>query len=215
MCATVNGLMSLARQENSNGLADARDRRPSSLTGPTRLILSLAWLVLLFGVVSPAHGQQTEEYRVKAAFLFHFIQFVDWPAEGSGDENKPITVCTVGGDPFDGDLEATLKGKSIGARPIQIRHLKKPEEVQACQVVFVSGGERKKVLLALDPFKNPAILTVGEDDVFIKQGGMIGFCTDRSNKVRFDVNVDAATHAKLKVSSRLLALARTVIGSHP
>jgi len=210
----VNGHLSLARQEDSVGMAAARDRRPRSLKGKVSPMLSLALFVLILLFLDAAHGQQPEEYRVKAAFLFHFIQFVDWPADGSGDQNRPITICTVGRDPFDGDLETTLKGKSIGARPLQIRHLKRPEEIQACQAVFITGGEWRQDFLALAPLKNPPILTVGEDNDFVKQGGMIGFCME-SNKIRFDVNVDAASRANLKVSSRLLALARTVIGAHP
>jgi hypothetical protein len=172
----------------------------------------MAWLLL---TAVPARAQQAEEYRVKAAFLYHFIQLIDWPPQGQGEEKKPITVCAFGKDPFDGDLEATLQGKTIGLRPLHVRHLKASEDMQACQVLFVPDGERKRVFLALDPLKNLPILTVGEDEDFVKRGGMIGFGMDGANKLRFDVNVDAASRAGLKVSSRLLVLARNVIGSHP
>ena len=96
-----------------------------------------------------------------------------------------------------------------------MRHLKQPVEVEGCQVVFIDSSARKQVFLLLVSLNQPAILTVGENSDFAKQGGMIGFCMDDDNKVRFDINVDAASRARLKVSSRLLLLAKTVIGSHP
>jgi hypothetical protein len=173
----------------------------------------LALLLVLFAG-DQASAQQTEEYRVKAAFLFHIAQLVDWPATSPGDESKPLTLCTIGQDPFAGDLEATLQGKSIGTHPLQIRHPRQSQDVQGCQVLFVGGQERKHVIPLLASLKDEAILTVGESDDFVKQGGMIGFCMD-NNKVRFDINVDAAARAKLKISSRLLLLAKSVIGNHP
>jgi YfiR/HmsC-like len=178
------------------------------------LQFSMLGVIMLILTLNPAHAQQTEEYHVKAAFLFHFAQLVDWPAQVPGDENNPLTVCTIGKDPFDGDLEATLQGKSVGARPLRIRHLKQPQEVQGCQVLFVGGSERKEVLPLLAVLKDEAVLTVGESNDFVKQGGMIGLYMD-DNKLRFDINVDAASRVKLKISSRLLLLAKSVIGSHP
>jgi hypothetical protein len=171
-------------------------------------------LILLVSRAGPAHAQQSEEYRVKAAFLFHFAQLVDWPPEALGDEKQPLTLCTVGKDPFGGDLEATLQGKSIGARALQVRHLKQVQDAQGCQILFVAGSERKEVASVLAALKEAAVLTVGESEDFVKQGGMIGFSME-NNKLRFDINVEAATRAKLKISSRLLLLAKSVIGSHP
>ncbi len=162
----------------------------------------------------PANGcaQQTEEYRVKAAFLFHFVQLVDWPVPAAGDENKPLTLCTIGQDSFGGDLEITFQGKSIGAHPLQIRHLKQSQEAAGCQVVFIGSRDRKQISSVLAALKDEAVLTVGESDDFAKEGGMIGFSMDKG-KVRFDINVDAAASVKLKISSRLLLLAKSVIGN--
>jgi hypothetical protein len=167
---------------------------------------------LLFAAhVAPA--QQSDEYRVKAAFLFHFAQLVDWPPDTLADKDKAFTLCTIGQDSFGGDLEAALQGKSIGTNPLQIRHLKLPKEVQGCQMVFIGNRERKQIAPLLNILKDEAILTVGESNDFVKQGGMIGFFME-DDKVRFEVNVDAAARAKLKISSRLLLLAKSVIGNH-
>jgi len=215
MCATVTSRLSPERDGIVQSYSAAQERRKHRLTLSTFLAISILGMVFLKSSTRIAHAQQTEEYHVKAAFLYHFVQLVDWPAGAPGEEKKPITVCTIGKDPFDGDLDATLQGKSIGARPLQVRHLKQPEEVQGCQVVFIDGSARKQVFLVLVSLNQPSILTVGESSDFAKQGGMIGFCMDDNNKVRFDINVDAASRARLKISSRLLLLAKTVIGNHP
>jgi hypothetical protein len=176
-----------------------------------------AWLRFLLGAIlfisaaDAGHAQQSEEYRVKAAFLFHFAQLVEWPAEALGDEKNPITLCTFGKDPFGGELETTLQGKSVGTRALRIRHVKQMQEIPGCQLLFVGGNERKELPPLLAALKDAPVLTIGESDDFAKQGGMIGFSMD-NNKVRFDINVDAAGRAKLKISSRLLLLAKSVIG---
>lgn len=196
----------------SNGIVlPAHSKRRVRLIAPVRLLVRL--LLSLFLALMPAGAQpQTEEYRVKAAFLFHFAQLVDWPSDSLGDDKNPLTFCTFGKDPFQGDLDATLQGKSIGSRSLRVRHLKQAQEIQGCQILFLGEGERDQLVPLLAAMKRDAILTVGETDGFVKQGGMIGFCLENS-KVRFDVNVDAAARAKLKISSRLLLLAKNVIGN--
>jgi len=151
---------------------------------------------------------------VKAAFLFHFAQLVEWPADALGDDQNSLTLCTLGKDPFAGDLEIILQGKSVGSRAVRIRHVKQAQEVSGCNLLFVGGNERRELAPLLAALKSVPVLTVGESDDFAMQGGMIGFCTE-NNKLRFDINVDAAGRAKLKISSRLLLLAKTVIGNHP
>jgi hypothetical protein len=185
------------------------NRRSSRATAPPCLILA-AFLFAFAGVVD---AQQSEEYRVKAAFLFHFAQLVEWPAGALGDEKNPMTLCTFGKDPFGGDLESTLQGKAIGTRALRIVHVNQPQETPGCEVLLMGGKDHKEIAAALAALKDQSILTVGESEGFAKQGGMIGFSME-SGKVRFDINVDAAARAKLKISSRLLLLAKTVVGSH-
>ena len=174
-------------------------------------LVAMLGLAALLSASGRGETPEAEEYRVKAAFLYHFAQMVEWPGEAGGDEKKPITLCTIGKDPFGGDLEVTLQGKLIGSRPLAIRHLKDPGEAEACQLLFVPG-DRKQAAQALAALKDSAVLTVGEGEDFLKQGGMIGFTMDSDNKVRFVINVDAASRARLKISARLLMLAKTVMG---
>jgi hypothetical protein len=152
-----------------------------------------------------------EESRLKAAFLFHFAQLVDWPAGALGADTSPLTLCTLGIDTFD-DLEALVPGKLIGTRPLRVLHLRQGQEIQGCQMLFVGNGEHTRVPLLLARLKGAPVLTVGDTEDFVKQGGIIGFCLD-DKKIRFEINLDASQRAGLKISSRLLLLAKSVIGS--
>jgi hypothetical protein len=148
---------------------------------------------------------------VKAAFLFHFAQFVDWPPETYKESTSPLTYCTAGGDPFEGGLDASLKGKTIGGRPVRVLHFKEAGESQGCQILFLGIADKKLVSATLAKLNGSPVLTVGESVNFTKGGGMIGFLLE-DNKVRFEINLEATEHAKLKISARLLALAKTVMG---
>ena len=152
------------------------------------------------------------EYQMKAALLFHFAQFVDWPSETFKDLSDPLTYCTIGDDPFRGALDETLSGKSVGCRPLRIQHFKQPQEIQGCHILFIGAGEQNLLRALLAHVSGHAILTVGESDHFAKEGGIIGFCL-QDNKIRFEINLDPAEKAKLRISAKLLALAKTVMGN--
>jgi uncharacterized protein DUF4154 len=152
---------------------------------------------------------KAEEYHVKAGFLFHFAQLVDWPAGAGGGSD--FVLCTLGDDPFEGQLETTLDGKAIGARPIHILHLKRSQEVRSCQVLFISNSEDQHLPKILGDLGTSAVMTVGEAADFIERGGMIRFVLDQ-DKVRFEINLKAADPTGLKFSSRLLLLAKNVFG---
>jgi hypothetical protein len=160
----------------------------------------------------PAQSNVSSEYQVKAAFLFHFAQFVEWPPETFKDANTPFTYCTIGEDPFHGVLDAGLSGKTIGGRPLRVQHLKAPRETESCQVLFIGDREQRHMEAAMANANGNSVLTVGESIHFANEGGIIGFCLEQ-NKIRFEINLDAAKNAKLKISAKLLALAKTVIGN--
>lgn len=174
----------------------------------------LGLVVLLFQLLVPnsAHAQSNSaEYQLKAAFIFHFAQLVDWPADALGPENRPLILCTTGESALSGVLEATIQGKQIGSRPLDVRHLQEKENPAGCHLLFIVGRDKRRAAAILAKLNNAPILTVGESDDFIQQGGMIGFCL-LENKIRFDINLKAAQRANLKISSRLLLLAKTVVG---
>jgi hypothetical protein len=179
---------------------------------PQIAVIFLATLTILGGGRNVrAQGGAVSEYEVKAAFLFHFAQFVEWPQQTFKNDGEPLVYCTVGDDPFHGGLEAALKGKTIGAHPLQVRHAKRAEDASGCQVIFLGENEKKLLPELLATFERNPVLVVGESEHFAQSGGTIGFCLEE-NKIRFEVNLDAAGKAKLKISSKLLALAKSVIG---
>jgi len=182
----------------------------------TRSVALLAVLlsILLVGSGHGGRAQTTEEeYRIKAAFIFHFAQLVDWPPDTATDTDNSLFLCTLGEDPFRGMLEGTVAGKVIGNRVIRIRHLGRAQDAQTCQILFIGRAQSKRIAQLVAGLRNAPILTVGETAGFLDAGGMICFVLEE-NKVRFEINVQAAESARLKIGSRLLILAEHVTGEN-
>jgi YfiR/HmsC-like len=172
-----------------------------------------AALVASLVVPLPGKGQpESDEYRVKAAFLFHFAQLAQWPVDASAPGSDQMNLCTFGEDPFGGELEKTLDGKMIGSLPIRVRHAKLSADVRGCQILFIAKGERKRLPALLQSVAHEPVLTVGETDDFIRQGGMILLSVE-NDRIRFEINLATAEQAGLKMSAKLLVLAKTVIRS--
>jgi hypothetical protein len=174
-------------------------------------LLAAFFLLLAAAGTRPRAQTAAEEYRVKAAFIFHFAQLVDWPPEKPTGTDNSLLLCTLGEDPFQGMLEGTVAGKAIGNRILRIRHLGEPQEMQACQIVFLGRAQGKRIPMLVATLHNAPVLTVGETAGFLDAGGMIDFLLE-DKKLRFEVNLDAAESADLKIGSRLLVLAQRVVG---
>jgi hypothetical protein len=156
-----------------------------------------------------AQGDNQGEYRVKLAFLYNFAQFVQWPADTFPDSGAPLSICVAGDNPFKGEIEQSLSGRTIGGHPIEVRRLNPEEDPHACQMIFVRASEMKAAPRILASSKGSSTLTVGEAKGFAERGGIINL-TREENKLRFEVNIDAAAQTRLKISSKLLALAKIV-----
>jgi hypothetical protein len=177
-----------------------------------RAIASAALTLCLAGNASVADAQsKADEFHLKAAFIFHFFELVEWPPDALGPDNRPLTLCTLGENPLGGALSAMIEGKMVGTRPVHLRHLGPKPDFQGCQALFVDSDEPTRLPLLIARIKGAPILTVGETEEFVKQGGMIGLCVE-GKKVRLEINQDASLRAGLKISSRLLLLAKNVIG---
>jgi YfiR/HmsC-like len=158
----------------------------------------------------PARAQPaTEEYKVKAAFLFHFAQLVDWPAYALNAEDQSLNLCVFDDEPRRQELQRSLEGKLIGARVLHVRLLNQPQAVQGCNILFLSRDEGRRQETILRSLSGHPVLTVGETDNFLSDGGMIQLRLE-GDKVRFDINAGAADSSHLKISSRLLLLATSV-----
>jgi YfiR/HmsC-like len=151
------------------------------------------------------------EYEVKAAFLYNFTRFVEWPSEALRDPGASFVIAIVGRDPFGAVLDETVAGKTAGGRPIEVRRVPRVEEAREAQIVFVSSSERSNIAAILKELERPGILTVGDTDGFAMKGGAINF-TMQARKVRFEINPVVTEQAGLKVSSQLLKLATLVAG---
>jgi hypothetical protein len=168
-----------------------------------QLAVALA-LALAMPISIPA--QAVGEYEVKAAFLFNFTRFVDWPPSSG---SSPFCIGIAGDDPFGDALEEVVKGRFAGGHAIVVKHIKPGEESAACEIVFVSGADARKMRAALGRLQHAAVLTVGEGPDFCHSGGVIAFQVEE-NKVRLEINPEAAQRARLQISSKLLSLATLV-----
>jgi hypothetical protein len=148
------------------------------------------------------------EYQVKAAFLYNFARFVEWPQDAVGPTDA-FRICIVGEDPFGDLLDQAVHGKTVHDRPVEVVH---PDDVDVirCHIVFFASSGAPALPRILTALGGRGILTVGETEDFTRAGGVIAMRVEES-KVRFDVNVDAAQRAGLRVSSQLLKLASRVI----
>lgn len=150
------------------------------------------------------------EYEVKAAFLFNFTKFVEWPPAAFIDEHSQLKICVLGENPFGKTLHS-LMGEEVGGRRLSLMRLESLNNLESCHVLYVSRSERDRLGQILAGVRNAPVLTVGDMPGFIDQGGMINFILEGS-KVRFDINQEAAERTGIKISSRLLALAKHVKG---
>jgi hypothetical protein len=180
-------------------------RRPREV--PCLIVL----VCLLGGIAIPLRAQASaaSEYQVKAAFLYNFARFVEWPGDVLPSPEASIVLCVYGEDPFGPALDEMVKGKSINNRDLAIHRAKNSQELKGCQVVFIDGAESKRLPEILGALQGSSVLLVGESNGFAEQGGQIQFLLE-DNKVRFSINVDAVERAHLKMSSKLLALAKIV-----
>jgi hypothetical protein len=159
------------------------------------------------------HAQEAPtEYQVKAAYLFNFLKFVEWPGDPIANTNGHWVIGIVGDDPFGDDLTQIVSGKTVQGHELLVRRFQSGEDLRACHVLFISASEKKHLSPMLAALSGSSVLTVGDMDHFIESGGMIQFVMEEK-RVRFAIDVGAAGRARLKVSSKLLSLARTVTGA--
>ena len=179
---------------------------------PSRVLLRV-WVAvsLLFAPPPvPAQTPAVAEYRAKANYLANFPSFVEWPAEALPPGNAPFLVCVFGEFSFGTSLAESTRGATVHDRRVEIRWVRKAQELAACQILFISRSEQKRYSQALDVVRGKMVLTVGETPEFLDAGGILSF-SGQQGTIQFDVNLAAANKAHLKISSRLLALARHVV----
>ena len=171
-----------------------------------RLACSLGMCIILAnGMTTEMQSQEIEEHQLKAAFLFNFTKFINWPP---ADASSKLTVCVVNAKEVAGALEAVTRGKSVDARQVIIQQLSFPAALETCQLLFIGSSGKKMEEILMEAKKIP-IVTVGEDEKFLRRGGMINFVLE-DGKLRFQINTDAVGRSGINISSKLLSLAKIV-----
>lgn len=175
-----------------------------------QVIVFWSIMMLLSGPPRSAAAQPaTAEYKVKAAFIFHFAQLVDWPPGALNAGDQSLNLCVFDDEPRLQELESTIEGKLIGTRVLHVHLISQPQTMQGCNILFLSRDEGRRQGVVLRSLQGQPILTVGETDSFLSDGGMIRLHVEE-DKIRFDINSSSANSSHLKISSRLLLLATTV-----
>ena len=174
------------------------------------LILRVSLSLLLGSFAArAANGQEIEEYQVKAAYLYNFAKFVEWPAQSFAGAASPIVICILGDDPFGGALHEVVRGKTASGRTLVIRAISDLPAARGCHILFISATEWRRTRLLLTSLSGAGLLTVGEAGGFGASGGIINFKLD-GGRVRFQINVAAARQAGVQISSKLLSLAEII-----
>jgi len=186
--------------------------RPRSITRRSLLLAALLPAALLVGARAEAQGV-TDESQVKAMFVYNFLKFVEWPVDLSLGARDPFVVVIIGGGATADAAERFLESRAVGDRPLHVRRARWDQSLTGVRAAFIVERDRKKLRHVLDAAAAAGVLTIGEGEGFATSGGVIGLLVvDR--KVRFDVDTTAAQAARLRVSSKLLALTRTVRSSN-
>lgn len=163
-------------------------------------------LVFLAGAFARAQTAPTE-YQIKAAFIYHFAEFVDWPPQAFTGASSPMVIGILGENVFGDNLQRTINGKTVRGHPLQVKQFTSLAEATNCQVLFISASEKDNLPKILAQLQGGNILIVGEKmDNFLGAGGMINLVIVE-DKVRFQINNEAAKKAGLTISSKLLSLA--------
>jgi hypothetical protein len=172
---------------------------------------SLIFLLLFSPRARPAEEVQLPEYQVKAALLLNFVRYTDWPATAFADARSPYVVAVTGRDPFGKDLEKAFEGKTNKGRAFVLKRVSNEQEMRACHLLFVSSSERRRSREMLEKIKGAPVLTVGESSDFLDQGGVINLLL-KNGSVPFEINLEPARIARLKLDANLLAVAVSVRG---
>lgn len=146
------------------------------------------------------------EYKIKAVFLFNFTQFVEWPEDVFNSDDAPFVIGILGKDPFGSYIDNAVAGEKMGTHPLIIVRYNDVSEINNCQELFISAKYDKSLPQILSSLSNRSVLTVSDAPAFAKAGGIIGFVTAR-NKIKLQVNLNAAKTANLNISSKLLSVA--------
>jgi hypothetical protein len=166
------------------------------------------FLILLCSVLMVAQCVDAQEagpteYQIKTAFLYNLAKFIEWPAD-----DGTLNLCILGEDLFGKNIDS-IEGKTVAGRKLSVRRIKSAHDIKQCRMLFIASPENERLADILKALQGLNILTIGDTDGYAERGVIINFYTDQ-NKIRFEINRDAAERSGLKISSKLFDLARIV-----
>jgi len=166
---------------------------------------------VLLGILASGicQAQIFNEYQVKAAFLYTFAKFVEWPPKAFSSPSAEIAICVLGDYPFGSFLDDAIRGKSVDGRPLAVYRLTDFPAGHECKILFIAISEHHRMPALLASAATSGVLTVGDSAEFATEGGVIGLQLE-GQRIRLSVNLAAAERAKVRISSRVLSLATIV-----
>jgi hypothetical protein len=198
------------RFENDMQIVNLTPAKVEGMPSPRRVLCVLG-VVALFLSGTRAQSPSAGEYQVKAAFLFNFAKFVEWPPSSFSDASAPLRICVLGRDPFGEELRNITKEKMVNGRKLEVTQALDLQVARTCHILFIASSETARLKQIFESLRGTDALTVGDTKDFVEQGGMINFVLENS-RVQFEVNRKAAEQGGLKISSKLLSVARLVVG---
>ena len=180
------------------------------LLAARRILWRSLWMLLAvhaWAGQTEAHGQVSREYQIKGVLLYNLSQFVEWPSTAFTNDASPLRIGILGQDPFEGVLDAIVREETAGHRRLVVDRYQNVEEIKRCHILFISSSEQNRIFTTFSKLANRPILTVGDADEFIQQGGMVKFYKNEEDKIRLQVNLNAVKAAQLSMSAKLLRVA--------
>jgi len=186
-------------------------RHPSRVYKGLKMVLVMRLFIISLVFVSPpaTPGEASLEYKIKAAFIYNFTKFVVWPKQNPNSDVESFDVCILGDNRLSA-AASTIHGKLVRGNTLQIKYINNLGENGECEIIFFAISNTERLQQALETIKGTSVLSVGDSNDFVDNGGIIGLFV-KNDKVMFDINQIAANDNGLKINSRLLGLANRVI----
>lgn len=170
----------------------------------------LGFLLLLLAPGLKSYAQNVSEDQVKAAYVYNFAKFVEWPLRDFADPTAPLRLCVLDDRLLESELIQIVKGKAVAGHPVMVVPVQNGDQSRDCHILFIGSSQEQQIRHIIEAIRGTNVLTVGEVKGLVQAGGIINFVL-QDDRVQFEVNYKAAKQAGLTVSSRLLAVAKIVV----
>jgi hypothetical protein len=172
--------------------------------------VGLGVLLLLLAPGLTCGAQNVSEDQVKAAYVYNFAKFVEWPARDFAGPTAPLRFCVLDDPSFESELIRIVKDKSVAGHPVIVVPIQEGDQSRDCHLLFIGSSRERQIRRIIEALRETNVLTVSETKGFVEAGGIINFVL-QDDRVQFEVNHKAAKQAGLNISARLLAVAKVIV----